>query len=530
MINIFSVPSPTCQRGSCGFNAECYEDGREIKCRCLDGYEGNPRVNCIPTPENPCEPNPCGANTQCRVSNNNAVCACLPLFFGNPNDRDGCKPECLTNTDCPTQKACFNTQCKDPCIGSCGVNAVCKVVSHRPVCSCPVDYMGNPYTECVIQPIPDSEATIDRPPLPCQPSPCGSGTQCHTQGQQAVCLCLPGYIGEPYTGCRRPECTVSSDCSSDQLCLNHKCIDPCPGSCGVNSECSVVSHNPICRCRDGYTGDPFTLCYIKLPVTPCHPNPCGINAQCSPIGTFGLCTCLPGYNGDPKTQCEPECVTSSDCLSTQACIRKKCRDPCPGACGSGAQCIVVSHNAICSCPTGYFGNPDYGCQPECVIDADCLSNLACFSGKCIDPCPGLCGSNAECYVSNHRPICNCKPSYTGDPYTQPPVDQSTDPCRPSPCGPNSKCEVHTSRPKGSYADCRCLPGYFGNPFEECKPECTVNSHCPFYLACVKEKCIDPCRSACGLNADCQVVVHAPVCTCRNGYTGDPYDACSLVPC
>lgn len=97
-------------------------------------------------------------------------------------------------------------------------------------------------------------------------------------------------------------------------------------------------------------------------VTPCHPSPCGINAQCSPVGTFGLCTCLPGYKGDPTVQCGPECITSSDCPSTQACISNKCKDPCPGACGSGAQCVVVSHNAICSCPTGHIGNPFTGCR------------------------------------------------------------------------------------------------------------------------------------------------------------------------
>ena len=73
--------------------------------------------------------------------------------------------------------------------------------------------------------------------------------------------------------------------------------------------------------------------------------------------------------------------------------------------------------------------------------------------------------------------------------------------------------------------CKCLKGYFGNPYEECKPECTINSHCPFYLACVNEKCIDPCPGTCGLNAECQVVTHNPICSCRRGYTGDPYQAC-----
>lgn len=71
---------------------------------------------------------------------------------------------------------------------------------------------------------------------------------------------MPNYIGNPPT-CR-PECTLSSDCDQTKACINQKCEDPCPGSCGLKAECSVVNHNPICTCRQGYTGDPFTACSI----------------------------------------------------------------------------------------------------------------------------------------------------------------------------------------------------------------------------------------------------------------------------
>ena len=43
-------------------------------------------------------------------------------------------------------------------------------------------------------------------------------------------------------------------------CMNQKCRDPCPGSCGANAECRVVSHTPMCVCPSDYTGDPFTQC------------------------------------------------------------------------------------------------------------------------------------------------------------------------------------------------------------------------------------------------------------------------------
>lgn len=58
----------------------------------------------------------------------------------------------------------------------------------------------------------------------------------------------------------RPECVISSECPLNQACVNQKCVDPCPGTCGLNTRCQVINHNPICVCKDGYTGDPFTRC------------------------------------------------------------------------------------------------------------------------------------------------------------------------------------------------------------------------------------------------------------------------------
>lgn len=93
---------------------------------------------------------------------------------------------------------------------------------------------------------------------PCQPSPCGLYSQCRESNGQAVCSCLPTYIGAP-PSCR-PECTVSTDCAINLACENTKCVDPCPNSCGQGTTCRVVNHSPICMCKLGYSGDPFTRC------------------------------------------------------------------------------------------------------------------------------------------------------------------------------------------------------------------------------------------------------------------------------
>lgn len=122
-----------------------------------------------------------------------------------------------------------------------------------------------PYTLCVscfsvsltgVAPVP--KRVPARPANPCLPSPCGPLSQCRRSGSTAVCSCQPGYVSAPPT-CR-PECVVSSQCALNRACVNQKCVDPCPGVCGLNARCQVVNHAPVCSCNPGYTGDPFSRC------------------------------------------------------------------------------------------------------------------------------------------------------------------------------------------------------------------------------------------------------------------------------
>lgn len=99
---------------------------------------------------------------------------------------------------------------------------------------------------------------IHDPVDPCDPSPCGLYSQCRVVGSTGVCSCLPNYIGRP-PNCR-PECTMNSECPGNRACINERCKDPCPGSCGFNALCHVVNHSPVCTCITGYQGDPFSGC------------------------------------------------------------------------------------------------------------------------------------------------------------------------------------------------------------------------------------------------------------------------------
>lgn len=101
----------------------------------------------------------------------------------------------------------------------------------------------------------------------------------------------------------------------------------------------------------------------------------------------------------------------------------------------------------------------------------------------------------------------------------PPTTERPPSCTPSPCGPHSRCQLLASGPA-----CSCLPGYVGSP-PSCRPECTINSECPASLACVRQKCEDPCPGSCGVDASCHVLNHLAVCVCIEGYTGDPFARC-----
>ena len=65
-----------------------------------------------------------------------------------------------------------------------------------------------------------------------------------------------------------------------------------------------------------------------------------------------------------------------------------------------------------------------------------------------------------------------------------------------------------------------------------RPECREDPECPQSEACINERCIDPCivNNPCAPQATCQTRAHHPVCTCPEGYGGDPYRQCYRPEC
>lgn len=245
------------------------------------------------------------------------------------------------------------------------------------------------------------------------------------------------------------------------------------------------------------------------------------------------------------------CTTNDDCSDREACVNRQCRDPCN--CGTNAVCYVRNHKPICSCEEGYQGNPEIACQSvECRHDSQCTLDKACVNNNCVNPCliadQPCTGIDSECFPNNHVADCRCRKGYYGNPLDRCrvigcysngdcPGDHSCinmqciDPCvHDNPCSSRAECRVLNHLPI-----CRCPPRFTGNPYVNCqpevRPECREDSDCPDKLACLGNKCQNPCLiiHPCTEPSECRVLPTYPirtmVCVCPSGYVSSGSGTC-----
>jgi hypothetical protein len=60
----------------------------------------------------------------------------------------------------------------------------------------------------------------------------------------------------------------------------------------------------------------------------------------------------------------PGCATNSDCPDYTACRNSQCINPCAvdDPCAPTANCKVINHQPVCTCPDGYIGSPTTECR------------------------------------------------------------------------------------------------------------------------------------------------------------------------
>lgn len=264
--------------------------------------------------------------------------------------------DCTNDNDCPSEKACIQQICSDPCSmrGTCGENALCKTVLHRPRCSCPNCYIGRPNVECKLD-INCETITTPRPADttisascrtnndcheslrcdrygqcsdPCENSllVCDDNKKCETRRHKAVCVCKSGFVvneyGELTCAPDKRECSRDDECASNMACIELKCRNPCVtlpnrrSPCDADKSCEVQDHKPICICMK----------------------------DCSPSISI--------------------CLRDSGCPTGLACRNYQCINPCDIAtCAENSPCFVEDHKPICKfCPQGFVADARFGCQ------------------------------------------------------------------------------------------------------------------------------------------------------------------------
>lgn len=158
------------------------------------------------------ETNVCASNAICSAQDHTAQCTC-PDYLSDGNPYSYCYkntiqqlPECTLDGDCPSQMACIDESCSNPCIKltPCAPSAKCKVLDSLPV--------RTMVCEC-LDGVPD------------------------TRGE---CRKLPSLK----TGCQS-----DNECSDKESCINGQCRNPC--NCGEGAKCHVAKHRPTCSCVEG---------------------------------------------------------------------------------------------------------------------------------------------------------------------------------------------------------------------------------------------------------------------------------------
>uniref|UniRef100_A0A336M6G4 CSON012590 protein n=1 Tax=Culicoides sonorensis TaxID=179676 RepID=A0A336M6G4_CULSO len=278
--------------------------------------------------------------------------------------------ECRSASDCPSNLACIDFDCQDPCEDYvCKMRTICKVFNHRPTC------------------VP----TVKR-------------SRNHR-------------LRSP-----KPGCIQNSDCLDTEICDNGECVDPCPSGCGYDAECTVIDHVTYCACPEGFTGNPYeeccsddSQCEIQKSCNQgtcqnvCHTNACGTNAICAAQNHRPMCYCPAGHNGNPMVECTRSgCQNDNQCQTDQLCRNNQCTNPClspNNICAQQSQdCVTMNHKIQCF-------------KASCSDNNQCQHNQFCFSSNCADVCTfSRCGENTLCTIQrSHQATCICKPETYGNP-------------------------------------------------------------------------------------------------------------------
>ncbi|XP_067932808.1 fibrillin-1-like [Watersipora subatra] len=372
----------------------------------------------------------------------------------------------LKNATCEDIDECqiteFSSKCDD--------NAYCKNTDGNFECVCQDGFEGNGFT-CI-----EKEGECETKKCSAKNSVCVLDTD-----KVEVCICEPGFSGDPEQLCEAHVCDTGSPCPSSANCIPDgkearcECKDgfvesgqdclptgmaDCLGDnlCGPNGTCEETANHYSCLCDSGYVFNQVTCVDVNECQLP--EISCSIKRVCNNIEGGYECVCASGYMMD-----DDECVDIDECEEGI------------DTCGSLSECVNRAGGYSCKCRDGYEQN-GLECQDvnECMIQ------------------PSICPSMAECSNNEGGFHCICPSGYVY-------VNESCadiDECRLNVCGSNSQCF-----------------NFFGGH------ECICNANYVWQHGSCQD--VDECalgQHTCHEFADCENTENTYNCKCQYGFTGD----------
>lgn len=394
------------------------------------------------------------------------------------------------NPNSPTSKCRDINECDQS--NPCGQNSKCFNTDGSFKCACTDGF------------IPINQDPVNGCKSPCDGVNCGQHATCKPHGEEAACVCKPGFTFDPNN--IKLGCVDINECDTNFGSA---------GLCGQRAICTNVPGSYRCHCPSGFSGDAYRYCED---INECDRRfgvfgQCGEMAICNNTAGSYTCSCAQGYSGDPRSKCSDIDECSSKFGPN-------------GKCGSGAICTNTPGKFNCRCPNGFSGDPYERCvleEPICSSTADCGANQVCQSGRCHCPFAQQKQQSSEQLVGNLANECH-------------------HPCERSECGAHATCNLDNE----NQALCVCNAGYMAPSdgrsgcidVNECIQGLTLSGITPISALtsgrgsiALGSTTLSPgagnSSHPCGRNAICRNQPGSFDCVCPPGYSGNAYESCNL---
>ncbi|KAH7133984.1 hypothetical protein EDB81DRAFT_762333 [Dactylonectria macrodidyma] len=325
---------------------------------------------------------PCAADSDCSNGHtcSSGVCVASSSCTSKSDcsteevcDNGKCIPACKLDDDCQSGNVCFGGFCTPMSPGQCLTNAHCQPGETCADGSCkPGAATCASRSDCSTDEVCDNGRCIPA---------CKSDDDCQTGN-----VCFGGFCTPMGPG----QCLTNAHCQPGEICADGSC-KPGATTCDSRSDCSTdeVCNNGTCipACKSDNECEAGNVCFGGF-CTPISPGQCLTNANCQPGEICADGSCKPGAT---------TCVVAGDCDNLDTCLGGTC------SCEDG-QCVTLPSD-VCrdeDCPDGYTCSRLGYCLPivqnACRRNDQCEEDFFCSSAIqfCVSSIVDQCTEDAAC--------------------------------------------------------------------------------------------------------------------------------------